>query len=81
MTAEVAVMNKSAVALAADSAATSSQKIYNSVNKLFSLSENHPVGVMIYGNSDLMGVPWETLIKVYRESLGNRSEPHLKTYA
>jgi hypothetical protein len=42
MTAEVAVMNKMAVALAADSAVTVSHsggfKIYNTVNKLFMLS-------------------------------------------
>ena len=52
MTAEIAVMNSSAVALAADSAATLEMervhKIYM-VNKLFKLSRIHPVGIMIYG--------------------------------
>ena len=46
MTAEVAVMNKSAVALAADSAVTISSedprqggdKVFNTANKLFTLS-------------------------------------------
>lgn len=81
MTAEVAVMNKSAVALAADSAATSPHKIYNSVNKLFRLSDHFPVGIMIYGNAEIMGVPWESIIKVYRQSLGTDSKKTLKEYA
>lgn len=80
MTAEVAVMNKAAVALAADSAATGRHKIYNSVNKLFQLSEHRPVGIMIFGSAEIMGVPWETVIKVYRMHLGARSESTLEEY-
>lgn len=73
MTAEVAVMNKMAVALAADSAVTvtrsGGRKIYNTVNKLFRLSEHQPVGIMVYGQSELMGIPWETIIKEYLKKL------------
>ena len=73
MTAEVAVLNRSAVALAADSAVTvssqSSAKVYNTVNKLFTLSKFHPIGIMVYGNAEYMGVPWETIIKLYREHI------------
>jgi hypothetical protein len=85
VTAEIAILNKSAVALAADSAVTiqaqSGQKIYNTVNKLFGLSKYHPVGVMIYGSADLTGVPWETIIKLFRRHLGRRSRPRLEDYA
>ncbi|MBI2770220.1 MAG: hypothetical protein HYX47_11395 [Burkholderiales bacterium] len=83
MTAEVLIMNKGGVALAADSAVTiGSSKVYNSANKLFALSKLHPVGVMIYGNAELMGLPWETLIKEYRQSvLGAKSFPTLQEYA
>ncbi len=53
MTAEIAIMNKEAIALASDSAVTSiqenGQKIFTSANKLFSLSKYHPVGIMIFG--------------------------------
>lgn len=74
MTAEVAILNKSAVALAADSAVTIGQppntKIYNTVNKIFELSGSHPVGIMIYGRLDFMGLPLETIIKEYRRDLG-----------
>ncbi len=70
MTAEVAVINKSAVALAADSAITITslyrenrhpKKIFNTANKLLALSKYAPVGIMVYNASDLGGVPWETL--------------------
>lgn len=70
MTAEIAIYNRSALALAADSAVTttlgSSQKIYNNAEKLFQLSKHHPVGIMIYNNASLVNSPWELLIKSYR---------------
>jgi hypothetical protein len=88
MTAEVAIMNKTAVALAADSAVTISQgeggsgeKIYNTANKLFMLSKHRPVGIMIYDAAAIMGVPWETVLKEYRESLGSRGYKNLEGYA
>jgi hypothetical protein len=84
MTAEVALLNKSAIALAADSAVTSSsaerQKIHNAGNKVFALSKRHPVGIMVYGNAEFMGVPWETVIKVYRANLDVRSFNSLSGY-
>ena len=84
MTAEIAILNRNGVALAADSAVTVSgqggTKIYNSVNKLFALSKRAPVGVMIYGNSELTSVPWETIIKVYRRQLGEKTLARLPDY-
>lgn len=83
MTAEVAILNKSAVALAADSAVTIQHgrgfKIYNT-NKLFNLCESNPVGVMVYENADLMSVPWETIIKQYRKHLGSTTFNTLEEY-
>jgi len=82
MTTEVAVMNRSAISLAADSAVTiGGEKVYNTVNKLFMLSKHHPIGVMIYGNADVNGIPWETLIKVYRKNLNDRCFSTLSEYA
>lgn len=83
MTAEVAILNRYGVALAADSATTITPKMktYNSANKLFSLSKYEPVGIMIYGGAEIMGIPWETLIKEYRRQLGRRSFPELREYA
>lgn len=85
MTAEVAVINKMAVALAADSAVTiikgQGRKVYNTANKLFRLSEVNPVGIMIFGSSELMGIPWETIIKHYTKKLGNKKFDTLEEYA
>ena len=74
MTAEVAILNRYGVALAADSAATITPKMktYNTANKLFSLSKYEPIGIMIYGASEIMSTPWETLIKEYRRQLGRK---------
>lgn len=86
-------MNRTGVALAADSAVTISflkrpyeddepnPKIYNS-NKLFMLSKFHPVGIMIYGNASLIGVPWEIIIKNYRkQALKDDSFDYVEDYA
>lgn len=82
MTAEVAVLNKSAVALAADSAMSvrDTGKIYPA-NKLFALTTHQPVGIMIYNNADFMGIPWETLVKMYRRELGSASKSTVTDYA
>jgi hypothetical protein len=78
-------MNKEAIALAADSAVTmttgSIPKIFPSANKIFTLSKYHPVGIMIYGAASFMGVPWETIIKIYRSKLCRTSFPGLEGYA
>jgi len=85
MTAEIAIMNRSAIALATDSAVTISGKnnfkIYNTVNKLFTLSKGHPIGIMIYGSAELMGIPWETILKTYRNKLAEENLPTLEEYA
>ena len=85
MTAEVAIMNKEAIALAADSAVTikeeTGQKIFTSASKIFTLSKYEPVGVMIYGSASLMGVPWETIIKVYRKDLGHETFKTIGEYS
>src|SRR3954453_10777555 len=80
MTAEIAVMNQEAVALAADSA-VSGPKIFTSANKIFSLSKYHPVAVMVYDSAQFLDVPWETIIKTYRRELGNRSFRTLREQA
>jgi len=85
MTAEVAVVNRGAIALAADSLVTISsedgpQKTFN-VNKLFTLSKHHPVGVMVYGNAEFLHVPWETIIKQYRKELGKKHFDTTNEYA
>ncbi|MCH8822237.1 MAG: hypothetical protein IH984_01900 [Planctomycetes bacterium] len=89
MTAEVAILNRQAVAMAADSAVTISfesegrkrEKIFTSANKVFALSKHHPVGIMVYGTASFMEMPWETVIKDYRATLGQKSFDALPDYA
>lgn len=84
MTAIVGVINSQGIAIAADSAVTVSginvKKVYNRSNKIFTLSKFHPVGISIYNLSDFMGMPLETLIKVYRKQLKDKYFPTLTEY-
>jgi hypothetical protein len=88
VTAEIAVLNKHGIALAADSAVTVTSrepyvqgpKIRVSANKIFTLSKYQPVAVMIYDSAEIMGVPWEAVIKNYRRQLGDASFPTLQGY-
>jgi hypothetical protein len=81
MTAEVCVMNRLAAVLAADSASTVSyftpsgkeERYFKGTNKIFQLSNYHPVGMMIYDSADVLNVPWEILIKQFRRELGTKS--------
>lgn len=82
MTSIVGVLNRQGAAFAADSAVTHAKvhKITNHANKLFSLSKYQPVGVALYNNSSFMGVPWETIIKCFRQYLGELSFKTLAEY-
>jgi hypothetical protein len=85
VTAEIALLNRSAVALASDSAVTidtpTGPKIYEGANKIFALVKGRPVGVMIFDSADHLGVPWETIIKAYRMSRRDSAFPALEDYA
>lgn len=82
MTAIVAVLNRHAVAIAADSAVTmgNTHKVVNSANKIFTLSKYNPVAVMTYNNAAFMGTPWDIIIKEYRKQLRDKSFPTLEKY-
>jgi hypothetical protein len=73
MTAEIALLNRSAVVLAADSALTVGERVHADTNKLFSLSAACPIGIMVYGNASFVGVPWETVIKLFRAEFGDKA--------
>lgn len=88
MTAEIAIMSRTAVVLAADSATTvtswkdgqQERRYFKGANKLYELCRSGPVGLMIYGSAALQGVPWELPIKAFRESLGQDQYDSLATY-
>ncbi|NIY77153.1 hypothetical protein HED22_15985 [Thalassospira sp. HF15] len=88
MTSEIVIMNRHAIVLAADSATTVTRTVkgkreeryFKGANKIFQLSSHHPVGVMIYNSADLHGVPWEILIKDFRQHIGDKQFSHLEGY-
>lgn len=84
MTALVGILNKHAVAIAADSAVTvnvsSGHKVLNSANKIITLSKYHPIAVMIYSSASFMGTPWDLIIKLYREQLKDEEKNTVKEY-
>jgi hypothetical protein len=56
MTVEIPVLNRAAVALAADSASTALQatglpKTFNTADKLLHLDSITPIGIMVYGSA------------------------------
>lgn len=91
MTSELCVMNRYAAVLAADSAITvrhwdsneakAVPRYFKGANKIFQLSANQPVGVMIYATAGLHGIPWEVLIKDFRLAQKDRLYEHLEDYA
>lgn len=85
VTAEVAILNREAVAIAADSAVTltgpEGRKIYNTANKLFALSTTEPIAVMIYNMVSFGPIPWETVVKEYRRKLSIKSYATVDEYA
>ena len=90
MTAEICILNREAVAMASDSAATVELttaegrifKYFPTVDKIFRVgNEVHTVGVMIYQSPVIMDVPWETLIKLWGDSLEDRRLPRVSDYA
>jgi hypothetical protein len=89
MTSEVCLMNRLALVLAADSATTvthwtesgSEDRYFKGANKIFQLSDHHPVGLMIFDSADLLRVPWEIVVKAFRHDLGGKSFNSLAEYA
>ncbi len=76
MTAEIVIMNREAIALAADSAVSlmggqveRPQKIFTSADKIFELSPDHFVCFMIFNYASFMGIPWEIIFAHYRRKI------------
>ena len=82
MTVVVGILNKKGVAIAADSATTNDmknnstgekeKKVVNSGNKMLRLSDKMPIAIMIVDSAQLVGLPWDVIIRWYRKQLGDR---------
>lgn len=82
MSAGICIMNKNAIALAADSAVTVGNHlaIHNSANKLFNVSRVAPIGVIIYANATFMNIPFELILKQYKKQLADNTFSTLQEY-
>lgn len=71
MSVGVCVINRNGIALAADSAGTydGNKMFYNSVNKVFKVSEKNICGAIIYGNLAIGSVSIEQLLKEFSKYL------------
>lgn len=85
MTAIVGILNKRAAVMAADSAVTVSNskgvKVYNTATKIFSLSDENPIGVMIFNSVEFMGTPWDLIFNLYRKEMGGKACQSVQEYA
>lgn len=89
MTSEICVLNRRALVLAADSAVTvtrwengkKEERYFKGANKIFQLSAFQPVGLMIFDTADLHRLPWEIVVKEFRDYLGRTKCGKLENYA
>jgi|GEM_PF-2298946 len=74
MTAEIGVLNKTGVVLAADSATTitKSKIVKNHATKIFSVSPSIPLGIMVFNVASWMGIPFEIIIPSFKRHLGEK---------
>lgn len=78
MSTGVCVINRNGIALAADSAGTytsdtGNKMIYNSMDKVFSISGNNIFGLITYGNMSLYNASVEQLIKEFSLYVNSKS--------
>jgi len=70
LTAQVAVLNASGIALASDSAVTvtggKQSRSYQSADKIFPIA-GVPLAVLHSGNTALWGVPWQLLVEIWSQ--------------
>lgn len=75
MSVGVCIVNRLGISLAADSAGTllgQNKMVYNSMNKVFSLSRKFPYGAIIYNKSVIYNASVEQIIKEFRTYLDSK---------
>ena len=90
MTLVVGILNKRGAAIAADSAVTRNRdkggpqqerKVTKNGNKMVRLSDVDPIAVMITGNACFLDVPWDVIIRRYRQQNGTVHQPTVEAAA
>ncbi len=68
MTSEILIMNNENIIMGADSAVTiGNRKTHTGANKLFGLSDEPPMAMMIFGAATFGSISLESLIKDYKK--------------
>lgn len=90
MTTVVAILSKRGIAIAADSAVTRRrnspehtgvvEKVTKNGNKTIRLSNKLPICVMVTGNADFLGNPWDIILRRYRQEQGDKELDTVKEY-
>ena len=86
MTSVVGILSKQGAAIAADSAVTRRrtneggrlEKVTKNGNKMVRLSNADNIAVMITGSAEFLGVPWDVIIRRYRQKKGNDHQPSVE---
>lgn len=78
MSTGVCVINRNGIALAADSAGTytsdtGSKMFYNSMDKVFSLSDKNVFGAIAYGNMSIYNVSIDRLLGEFKQYIDSHS--------
>lgn len=86
MSAIVTILNKSAVAVAADSALThvcnnGKEKVWNTTRKVFQLIPGQPIGISTTGYAEFMEVPMDLIIGLYGKQSEGKSFGTVREYA
>ena len=89
MTSVVGILNKRGAAIAADSAVTRKKiigdrqraKVTKNGNKMIRLSDVDPITVMITGNAGFLDVPWDLIIRRFRQQKGMEHQPTVEAAA
>lgn len=83
MTAEIIIMNKVGIALAADSKVTIGRgvKAFDTVTKIFQISHDDPIALMVWGNPDFMEIPIEIICKEYRSYVSGKTFKTVESWA
>lgn len=81
MTSVVGILNIQGLAIAADSAVTRTrnsgrpeEKVTKNGNKMIRMSNDDPIAVMITGSADFLGVPWDVIVRRFRQRKGEEKK-------
>ena len=67
MTCLILIITATLIVLAADDAVTLENRIYGGIEKIHELSNDPPISIMIYGNSEFCNIPLENIISEYKK--------------